>query len=482
MKLARTGDAPWLRCHVLLQGDRPPFWAVVQAGFSRHAGRQSTKGTLLVSVTDVHRGTSAEPHVAPEGRTDRRHVPHPGTAIHPGQRHAVHLGHPALRTADGHHRDERRASWLELFFDLAFAGAVGQLAGAFQRHPSLAALAGFVILFTPMWWLWVQLTFYADRHETKDVAHRISTLVAILLCVALAASAPRALSGQSAGFVIAFVCLRGLQLLLYARAWRHLPATRPLYSCYLVWFSAGGALWLGSLAVGGSARYALWCVALIADAVGSLAMLTPRRRLPLNSAHLADRFQIFVLIVLGESMARLISAAAARPWSLPLAVVLTAALITLAALWWGWLTAADRSALDTPAAIARFTALNLPLVAGIAAGSAGLHIAILAADGASTIAVGPRAALYGGVSVCLLASILLPSTKMTASARAIRLATALAAMGLVFMGAIVEPVYLVPALTAVLAVGLTAEARQRRSAYDPEVVGLASKKHPCLPS
>jgi low temperature requirement protein LtrA len=210
-------------------------------------------------------------------------------------------------------------------------------------------------------------------------------------------------------------------------------------------------------------------------------MLTPRRRLPLNSAHLADRFQIFVLIVLGESMARLISAAAARPWSLQLAVVLTASLITLAALWWSWLTGADRSAIDSPAAIARFTALNLPLVAGIATGSAGLHIAILAADGASTIGVGPRAALYGGVSVCLLASVLLPSAKMTRSARAIRLATALAAMGLVFMGAIVEPVYLVPALTAILALGLTAEARQRTSADDLGA-RLAYQEQPCPPS
>jgi len=427
-------------------------------------------------ATGVHRGTLA---ATLEDHPDRRPTTHHGRPIHPGHHYAVHLGQPALRTADGHHRDERRASWLELFFDLAFAGAVGQLAGAFQSHPGLGALARFVLLFTPIWWLWVQLTFYADRHETEDAAHRISMLVAILLCVGLAASAPSALAGHTAGFVIAFACLRGLQLLLYARARRHLPATRPLYSCYLISFSAGGALWLASLTVGGSARYAFWGAALLADAVGSLAMLSPRRRLPLNSGHLADRFQLFVLIVLGESMARLISAAAARPWSLPLAIVLTAALITLAALWWAWLSAADRCALNGPAAIARFTALNLPLVAGIAAGSAGLHLAILAADGASTIAAGPRAALYGGVSVCLLASVLLPSTTMTRPARVARLATALAAMGLVFMGAIIEPVYLVPALTAVLALGLTAEARQSRSAGNPAAAGRVYLEHPC---
>ena len=369
----------------------------------------------------------------------------------------VHLPHPPLRTADGHYRDERRASWLELFFDLAFAGAVGQLAGALQEHPALGTLARFVMLFTPIWWLWVQLTFYADRHESNDAAHRIPVLTAILLCIGLAASAPRALSGNTTGFVIAFACLRGLQLLLYARARRHLPTTRPLYNCYLLCFGLGWALWLSSLAVSGPARYAFWGVALLADASGSMAMLIPRRRVPVNPAHLADRFQLFVLIVLGESMARLISAAAIRSWSLPLAIVLAAALITLAALWWAWLTTADHRALDGPPAVARFTALNLPLVAGIAAVSAGLHLAILAADGASTIAAGPRAALYGGVSIFLLASAVLPSKKLSRTVRVTRLVTAAAAMGLVFMGAIVEPVYLVPALTVVLALGLCTE-------------------------
>ena len=90
-------------------------------------------------------------------------------------------------------------------------------------------------------------------------------------------------------------------------------------------------------------------------------------------------------------------------------MVLTAAVVTLATLWLAWIRSADHRALDSPRAIAWFAAANLPIVAGIAAGSAGLHIAMLAADGATTIGIGPRAALYGGVSVCLLASAILPS-------------------------------------------------------------------------
>jgi low temperature requirement protein LtrA len=273
--------------------------------------------------------------------------------------------------------------------------------------------------------------------------------------------------------------MRCLQLALYARARHHLPATRALYTRYLIFFGAGGALWLSSLAAGGALWYAIWGAALLTDAAGALAMLTPSRRVPVNPCHLADRFQIFVLIVLGESVARLISAAAMRPWSVPLAVVLTAALLTLAAVWWVWLTTADRDALGTPQAIARFTAVNLPIVAGIAAASAGLHIAILAAHGGGTIGIGPRAALYGGVSLYLLASAILPSRKLTRRTRIARLATSLAAMGLVFMGAIVVPVYLVPALTAVLALGLAAEALRIKHRPAARAPAQVPRQAPC---
>jgi low temperature requirement protein LtrA len=371
---------------------------------------------------------------------------------------AARLGAPPLRTAGAHQQEQRPASWLELFFDLVFAGAIGQLAGALQDHPALGTLARFALLFTPIWWLWVQFTFYADRHESDDAAHRVAFLSAMVGCVGLAASGPRALSGHTTAFAVAVIALRGLQLLLYARARRHLPATRALYTRYLIFFGAAGGLWLASLAAAGPARYALWGAALLTDAAGAQEMLPSSRPVPVNPWHLADRFQLLVLIVLGESVARLISAAAVRPWSVPLAVVLAAALLTLAALWWAWLATADRDALGTPAAMAQFTAANLPIVASIAAASAGLHIAILAAHTGGAIGIGPRSALYGGVSVYLLATAILPSGKLTRQARTARLASSLAAMGLVFMGAIVPPVYLVPALTATVALGLAAEA------------------------
>jgi len=55
--------------------------------------------------------------------------------------HLLRIGPPPLRTADGHERDQRRASRVELFFDLVFAGAVNQLAGTLQ--PEFRIIQGF---------------------------------------------------------------------------------------------------------------------------------------------------------------------------------------------------------------------------------------------------------------------------------------------------------------------------------------------------
>jgi low temperature requirement protein LtrA len=45
---------------------------------------------------------------------------------------------PRLRTAGRGIQDDRRATWLELFFDLVFVAAVGQLANSLIAEPTTA--------------------------------------------------------------------------------------------------------------------------------------------------------------------------------------------------------------------------------------------------------------------------------------------------------------------------------------------------------
>jgi hypothetical protein len=71
-----------------------------------------------------------------------------------------------------------------------------------------------------------------------------------------------------------------------------------------------------------------------------------------------------------------------------------------------------------------------------------------------------------------------PSTKLRRTLKVTRLASSVAAMGLVFMGAIVVPVYLVPALAVVLVLGLAAEAWLAHRGLVPRLPHYAGRSRP----
>jgi low temperature requirement protein LtrA len=363
-----------------------------------------------------------------------------------------------LLTADGHHRDERHATALELFFDLVFAAAISQLASALAAHTTAAGFARFAGLFGVVWWVWVTFTVYADRFGTCQPVHRLALLLAMLLTVGLAASVPGAFDGHTTPLVIAYVLLKGEQLVLFGWVRRQVPAVRRLYGWHLLIGLFSLACWAASLASAGSARYALWGVAILAEMVTPWLVAGPARAAPLNISHLPERFATLLLIVLGESVARLVGAGAQRAWSIQLCVVLAAAFGSIAAMWWISFKAVDHAApsLGRRATLA-YMYLQLPMVAGIAAASAGLRHAILAADGAGPLDAGLRAAIYGGVALFLLAAALMPAGGTRAGAGRVRLAAAFAAATLVIVGAIVPPVCQVAALTIVLVAEIAVE-------------------------
>ena len=61
---------------------------------------------------------------------------------------------PRLRTA-GVESEIRRATWMELFYDLVFVVAVAQLGARLSEDHSFVGVLEFVGLFIPVWWAWV---------------------------------------------------------------------------------------------------------------------------------------------------------------------------------------------------------------------------------------------------------------------------------------------------------------------------------------
>src|SRR3712207_4967686 len=88
-----------------------------------------------------------------------------------------------LRPPDVRSDEGRSASWLELFFDLAFVLVVAELAGALAKDLSWSGGLTFAGLFTVTWWSWASSTLYANRFDTDDLVYRLFKLGGMLAVI-----------------------------------------------------------------------------------------------------------------------------------------------------------------------------------------------------------------------------------------------------------------------------------------------------------
>jgi low temperature requirement protein LtrA len=293
-----------------------------------------------------------------------------------------------------------------LFFDLCFVAAVAALAAFLHHHPSAEGLLWFVALFVPVWWAWMGYSWYASAFDNDDVVFRLSWLTAMLLVIALAAGVAPATDGRSDAFAVTYGVLMALLAALFARAARHERAARRFAVRYATGDAVGAALWFVSLAVAAPARYAVW--------VGAMAVLmaTPPFAVrayagkAFNAAHIAERYGLFSIIVLGESVVAVGASLADSGFDLATAVTAALGFAVAAALWWVYFDSVRWSPLTRESLLRSFTwgYGHLFVFAGIAAAAVGVHLAAEAAlHGEPVDAVG-RLLLFGGAGAFLLAT------------------------------------------------------------------------------
>jgi low temperature requirement protein LtrA len=290
---------------------------------------------------------------------------------------------PRLRTLGRDEEDERRATWLELFFDLVFVAAVSQLANALSTQPTTGRFFEFAGLFVPVWWAWSGFTFYANRFDTDDLPYRLLTLLGMFGVAVLATTVPGVFEGVTSAFPLAYVGVRIVLLILYARARRHVPAARPLATTFLVAFGAAVIVWLVSLAVPRPWTYVLWGCALVLELGAPIIAWRQIPQAPIHPRHIPERFGLLTLIVLGESVLAVVVGVSKVSWDAGSAGAAVAGFLTAAALWWIYFDFVSEDTVTAGGIVGGlvYTYVHFFVVAGLAALGAGVKVAILAAGG-----------------------------------------------------------------------------------------------------
>jgi low temperature requirement protein LtrA len=239
-----------------------------------------------------------------------------------------------LRSADGAEAG-RRVTWLELFFDLAFVAAVAEVGGPLATHYAPDALPRYALLFFLIWWAWLGHTTYATRFDTDDVVQRLLTLAQIFGVAVMAINADDALdSRSSAGFAAAYAGLRVLLALQFLRA-RQVTRAREFATGSAAGFGIAAVVWLVSAITPAPWRFALWVIALATDLGTALVTSRHTHRVPPDAAHLPERFGLFTIILLGESLVAVMAGMKTQEtWSVAAASSALLGMAMAFTFWW----------------------------------------------------------------------------------------------------------------------------------------------------
>jgi low temperature requirement protein LtrA len=390
------------------------------------------------------------------------------TAVVTPTRSAPLIRPPRLRTGE-----ERGATRLELFFDLAYVLVVAELAHGFAARLDLTGAAAFTGLLVITWWSWVTTTLYANRFDTNDVLYRLAKLAAAAAVIGMAASAQAATGANGTAFATCYLLTRILLLVLYLRAYRHVGKARAMITIYLAGTGAAAVCWAASLPAHGTTRFLLWGAGILVEAVAPLLATRYGGNVPLHLDHLPERFGLFVMLVLGESVASVATGVHGAHWTTKSVLAAALAFGTVAALWWIYFDlggAAGKRELveeggDQESGVAdAYVYGHLPVVLGLSVAAVGIEQFILHPDAGLTAA--GRWALHGGVALYLVGvAVVMAGTSgrwRSAWPWPVAVVPAVALIGLLEA---LPPVAAVAAVTAVLVVAVLAGIRaQRRGA------------------
>ncbi|MBK4348973.1 low temperature requirement protein A [Lacisediminihabitans changchengi] len=319
---------------------------------------------------------------------------------------------PELRDDGTRHRP---VGWVELFFDLVFVVIIAVLAHDLEQHIESVGLLTFLLQFVAVFWVWNGFTYYTERFESAGLENRLFVFLAILAVAGLAVWGEDGLGHNYLGFAIAYLAARALNIALWLRAAIHVPRFRRAAWSFAAGFAVAGILILISFVVDEQWRLLLWAAAVVADIASPAVTQRFQADLPpISRDKFPERFGLFTMILLGETIAGVIRGAAESNAESGLsATTLLEAALGLAigfGLWWLYFDFIARRPTRPVFTVALlWVYLHIAAMASIVVVGAGIAAGIA---GDETLPLpGPVSAfLFGGLGAALIAFGLLELT------------------------------------------------------------------------
>ncbi|MFK3982534.1 low temperature requirement protein A [Micromonospora sp. NPDC050397] len=210
--------------------------------------------------------------------------------------------------------EPERATFLELLFDVVFAFALTRVSQQLLeaigdgRRIGVMAIAETLVLLVAVWNVWIFTCWVTSRFNRLATAMHLLFSGLIVASLLLAVAMPQAFGDRGMLFAAAFVGAQvGRPIFLAVLLGGH-PRRRNEIRL-VCWASLSGVFWIVGAVLPHEVRLPLWAVALAVDYLGvRLGWPAPwlgreqNAQWRLAGAHLAERYQQFLILALGESV------------------------------------------------------------------------------------------------------------------------------------------------------------------------------------
>jgi low temperature requirement protein LtrA len=302
---------------------------------------------------------------------------------------------------------ERRVSFLELFYDLIYVVLIARVALGLHDGITAKSVAVFAILFGLLWIGWYNGSLLHDAHGRADMRNRLMTFLQMFAIAAMAVFAPVAAGTGGRGFAIcytAFLAILVWQWVAVARLESLDPVYGPLTRRYATTMGVMTAWIAMSVFASPDVRIWMWGGFVVVFVFGVLLFAFTERgseretqaAAPLATESLLERFALFLIIVLGEVVASVVTGLGGVE-DLTARVFLTGfvGLAVAIAFWWTYF---DLIAMRTPVAKTKdrylYNLAQLPLC--LALTGVGAATVSLIEHGSDESTPSPTAWLFGG--------------------------------------------------------------------------------------
>ena len=310
----------------------------------------------------------------------------------------------------------------ELLFDLVYVFALTQVTGyVAHEHSAEGAVQGLLML-ALLWWTWCAYTWLGNQARADEGLLRAGMAFAMAAMFVVALTIPEAWRDAPGGLdgpvvlVCGYLVVRCVHLAVYGVAARGDDGLRHQLAISSVWLALGGALLVTGALAGGWAQTALFTAALAVDWGGTYLSSRDGSWRVHSAVHWTERYGLFVILAIGESIVAIGVGAASKAISAPLLLAAGLGVAAAICLWWLYFDvvspAAERRMHEATGAerariaVEAYTYGHFPIVAGIIVAAIGVEGVLAHAGEAHGLGLFYALPLYGGPALYLAGHVL----------------------------------------------------------------------------